>query len=67
MKCTHVWHSSQKITMGLVAQNPKGRLEEWRPKTGLMKTGVLELLIRVKNSQNVLLTPNFNKQSQQNL
>ena len=63
MKCTHAWHSRRKVIMGLVTQRPKGRLEEWR----LTKNGVLELLIRVKNSQNVLLTPNFNKQSQQNL
>ena len=52
MKCTHAWHSRRKVIMGLVAQSPKCRLEEWRPKAGLTKTGVLELLIKVKSSQN---------------
>ena len=51
MKCTHAWHSHRKVIMRLVAKSPKGRLEEWRPKAGLTKIGVLELLIKVKSSQ----------------
>ena len=50
MKCTHAWHSRQKVIVGLVAQSPKGRLEVWKPMAELTKTGVLELLFRVKSS-----------------
>ena len=52
----------------LEAQSPMGRLEKWRPETGLTKsltkTGVLELLTKIKNFPNF---PTPNPQSQQSL